>query len=92
MEQQHMDILVMNHRVFPERVSLLGTFDPQSDQAAVDFERCYARLRRCIRHYLDTTAEIPGTPNHAMPQAGGAIAAAASAVPPSPRRRSPPRR
>ena len=46
---------------------MLGEFDPQKRGAdiedpigkdAVEFERCYDRLRDCIVHYLDTTHDF----------------------------------
>ncbi|CAN5388559.1 N/A [soil metagenome] len=68
MEETHSRVLVDDYDVPPSRVSLLGTFDPESqaaeiddpiNQGSVEFDRCYIRIRRCIRNYLDTTTEIP---------------------------------
>ena len=74
MEREHVKILVEDHRVPSARVSLLGSFDPKSEndeiedpinKGSIEFSRCYARIRRCIMHYLDTTTEIPATVNKA---------------------------
>jgi protein-tyrosine-phosphatase len=68
MEQHHFDTLVADYGIEPSRILLLGHFDPQAGETAIDdpigkdaaaFEHCYERLQRCIVHYLDTTAEIP---------------------------------
>jgi len=68
MEHEHVTRLVFEYGISPFRVSLLGTFDPNSpdpeiedpmNQGSVKFDRCYARIRRCITHYFDTTTEIP---------------------------------
>jgi protein-tyrosine-phosphatase len=74
MERHHFESLIIDLDVPPTRVSFLGAQDPQyrgneiedpinQDDAA--FERCYEILRACIGRYLDTTTEIPGTPNFA---------------------------
>ena len=73
MERQHFDCLVTEYGVPPSRISLLGSLDPKRrgdqledpiNQGAVTFDRCYTLIRDCIEHYLDTTDEIPETPNH----------------------------
>jgi protein-tyrosine-phosphatase len=67
MERRHLDEVLAKTGLPPERVSLLGEFDPQhggeeiedpigEDEAA--FEVCYARLRACILHYLETTSDF----------------------------------
>ena len=67
MEQMHMDYLVADPRLSPERIHLIGEFDPQQrgaeiedpmGQDSVAFERCYERLRDCIVHYLETTQDF----------------------------------
>lgn len=72
MERQHLECLVTDYGVSPERISLLGSFDPKRrgdeiedpmNQGSVVFDRCYTLIRDCIIHYLDTTTEIPETPN-----------------------------
>ena len=65
-------ILATDYGIAPERISLLGSFDLKAggdeiedpiNQDSVEFDRCYARLRDCIVHYLDTTTEIPHPPD-----------------------------
>jgi protein-tyrosine-phosphatase len=67
MEQMHMDYLLDDPRLSPERIHLLGEFDPQQrgaeiedpmGQDSVAFELCYERLRDCIVHYLETTQDF----------------------------------
>jgi protein-tyrosine-phosphatase len=67
MEHQHVECLVKEYDVPPERISLLGSFDPKGrgaeigdpmNQGTVVFECSYARIRECILHYLDTAPEI----------------------------------
>ena len=71
MERQHLECLVADYGVSPERISLLDSFDPKRrgdeiedpmNQGSVVFDRCYTLIRDCIIHYLDTTNEIPETP------------------------------
>ncbi len=67
MEQHHADVLRLDFEVSPERVTLLGEFDPLgrgpeiSDpigMSRVVYEECYDQIRDCIANYLDTAAEI----------------------------------
>ena len=67
MEHSHVTALAADARILPERISLLGEFDPARRGAEIDdpigqdtaaFERCYERLRDCIVHYLDTTSDF----------------------------------
>jgi protein-tyrosine-phosphatase len=67
MERSHISHLLCSPTVRPDRISLLGDFDPHSRGVEIDdpigqdilvFERCYERLRDCIRHYLDTTKDF----------------------------------
>ncbi len=67
MEQYHKDALVHEFDVSPERVSLLGDFDPKHRGSEIDdpysrgtpvYEDSYERLRDCIINYLDTTDEL----------------------------------
>jgi protein-tyrosine-phosphatase len=67
MEPRHKGALEKQTAVLPERISLLGQFDPLQRGEAIEdpvgmptfaFEACYARLRTCIVHYLDTTREL----------------------------------
>jgi protein-tyrosine phosphatase len=61
-------IAVLNYTTLPpDRISLLGDFDPHCrgpeiedpmGQDSAAFEHCYARLRDCIVHYLDTTHDL----------------------------------
>lgn len=63
MEQSHAYMLTSEYGISPERISLLGTFDPQrrGDEIADPFglgslayERSYKLIRDCIVGYLDT--------------------------------------
>jgi len=67
MEQFHADALIGNYGIGPERVSLLGEFDPQPRSLEIDdpfgyssavYAECYGRIRDCIINYLDTTNEL----------------------------------
>lgn len=67
MERCHISAVLSDFPVPASRVALLGEFDPQRrgaeiddpfGQGIVDFERCYARLRDCITHYLETTDDF----------------------------------
>ncbi len=67
MEQDHADALVYVHGISPERVSLLGEFDPKKRGAELAdpfaegeaaYERSYLRIRDCIVGYLETTEDI----------------------------------
>ena len=67
MEQLHEDLLIEAYGVSPERVSLLGEFDPEQrgieiedpfSQGSVVYEACYGQLRDCIVNYLETTDEL----------------------------------
>jgi protein-tyrosine-phosphatase len=69
MEQYHADALLGNYGIAPERVSLLGEFDPQQRSLEIDdpfsyssevYEECYDQIRDCIVNYLDTTDELSG--------------------------------
>ena len=97
MEHDHAKTLMEDYGVPLSRIALLGTFDPKSKQpeiedpmgqASVEFDRCYSRIRRCTLQYLDTTTEIPETPNHGLQRTGSAVTprASTSALPPPPRR------
>ena len=66
MERAHIADVLKHTALPPERVSLLGTFDPQKgDEEIADpigdpaaFEPCYTRIRDCIFHYLNTTEDF----------------------------------
>lgn len=67
MEQFHADALIRNFAIAPERVSLLGEFDPQQRGLEIDdpfsyssavYDQCYGQIRDCIVNYLDTTNEL----------------------------------
>jgi protein-tyrosine-phosphatase len=67
MEQDHADALTSEFGLSPDRISLLGTFDPQHrgaeiadpfGQGAVVYERSYKLIRDCILGYLDTTDKL----------------------------------
>jgi protein-tyrosine-phosphatase len=67
MEQHHADMLTLEFGVSPERVTLLGEFDPQgrgreiSDPIGMGsavYEKCYGQIRDCIINYLDGAEEL----------------------------------
>ena len=67
MEQDHADVLTSEFGISPDRISLLGTFDPQRRGAEIAdpfghsglvYERSYKLIRDCIIGYLDTTDEL----------------------------------
>ena len=67
MEQDHADVLTTEFGISPERISLLGTFDPRQRGAEIAdpfshgslvYERSYKLIRDCIIGYLDTTDEL----------------------------------
>jgi protein-tyrosine-phosphatase len=68
MEQRHADALSERFGVPPERVSLLGTFDPLRRGAEIEdpffsyseevYRVSYRQIRDCIAGYLDTAAEL----------------------------------
>jgi protein-tyrosine-phosphatase len=68
MEQRHADALQDQFGVSPDRISLLGTFDPKRRGAEIDdpyfsyseevYRSSYRRIRDCIIRYLDTAAEL----------------------------------
>ena len=67
MEHDHADVLTSEYGISSNRISLLGTFDPQRRGAeiadpfshgSVVYERSYKLIRDCIIGYLDTTDEL----------------------------------
>lgn len=67
MEQDHADMLMSRYGISPERISLLGEFDPEQRGAEIAdpfshgslvYERSYQLIRDCIIGYLDTTDEL----------------------------------
>lgn len=67
MEQYHADSLIKNYGIGPERISLLGEFDPKRRGLEIDdpyscgpaiYEQCYCQIRDCILHYLDQANEL----------------------------------
>ena len=69
MEHDHADVLTSEFGISPERITLLGTFDPQRRGAEIAdpfghgkvvYERSYQLIRDCIIGYLDTTDELNG--------------------------------
>jgi protein-tyrosine-phosphatase len=69
MEQRHADTLSNQFDVPPERISLLGTFDPRQRGAEIEdpffsyseevYRNSYRLIRDCIAGYLETAAELP---------------------------------
>jgi len=67
MEQDHAEALRSEYGVSPDRISLLGTFDPRQrgveiadpfGQGSLVYERSYQLIRDCIIGYLETTDEL----------------------------------
>jgi len=67
MEQHHAEVLTREFAVPPERVSLLGAFDPHQRGAEISdpfgqgsrvYESSYQLIRDCIIGYLDETDEL----------------------------------
>ena len=65
MEQLHADVLIGQFGVSPNRVSLLGTFDPHNrgreiedpfGQSNAVYQESYDLIRDCIVNYLDNAA------------------------------------
>jgi protein-tyrosine-phosphatase len=63
MGQHHADLLIIEFGVSPDRVSLLGEFDPQgrgdeiSDPIGMGktvYEDCYSQIRDCVVTYLES--------------------------------------
>ena len=67
MEHSHADMLTSEYGISPERISLLGTFDPQRRGVEIAdpfglgrqaYDRSYRLIRDCILGYLDTVNEL----------------------------------
>jgi protein-tyrosine-phosphatase len=67
MEHDHAGALMSEYGISPDRISLLGTFDPQQrgveiadpfSHGSLVYERSYRLIRDCIIGYLDTTDEL----------------------------------
>ena len=67
MEHSHANLLTSEYGISPERISLLGTFDPRRRGAEIAdpfghdelvYDRSYQLIRDCIVGYLDTTNEL----------------------------------
>lgn len=67
MEQFHADMLIDKYGVSPNRVWLLGKFDPQGRGREIDdpfgqsnavYQESYDLIRDCIINYLDSTEEL----------------------------------
>ena len=68
MEQRHADALRDQFGVSPDRISLLGTFDPEQRGEEIEdpffsyseevYRSSYRRIRDCIVGYLETAAEV----------------------------------
>jgi protein-tyrosine-phosphatase len=67
MELHHADVLIGTYGIAPERISLLGDFDPEQrgveiadpySRGSVVYEECYGQIRDCIVNYLATTNEL----------------------------------
>jgi protein-tyrosine-phosphatase len=67
MEQDHAHLLTSEYGISPNRISLLGTFDPQQrgaeivdpfGEGSLVYELSYQLIRDCIIGYLETTDEL----------------------------------
>jgi protein-tyrosine-phosphatase len=67
MEHDHAEVLTSDFGISPERISLLGAFDPEQRGAEISdpfgqgnlvYERSYQLIRDCIIGYLDTNDEL----------------------------------
>jgi len=67
MEHSHADLLTNEYGISPERIRLLGTFDPQRRGVEIAdpfglgrqaYDRSYKLIRDCILGYLDTSGEL----------------------------------
>jgi protein-tyrosine-phosphatase len=67
MEQDHADMLMSKYGISPDRISLLGAFDPQQRGAEIAdpfshgslvYERSYELIRDCIIGYLGASDEL----------------------------------
>ena len=67
MERAHISEVLAATGLPPERVVLLGAYDPgQGGEEIADpiamgpaaFEACYTRIRKCILHYLEITPDL----------------------------------
>lgn len=67
MERLHADVLRREYAISPDRVSLLGEFDPQNRGPEIDdpfgqsdavYQQAYDLILDCIVNYLDTTDEM----------------------------------
>ena len=77
MEPRHAARLTATHGIAPERIALLGPFDPDRrgatlhdplGQGLAAFEACYLRLRDCLTHYLNgVSPTVPDRPAAAGP-------------------------
>lgn len=70
MEKLHAEVLTEGYGIAPERVSLLGEFDPKQrgveiadpfGQSSAVYERSYMQIRDCIIGYLEATDDLPRT-------------------------------
>jgi protein-tyrosine-phosphatase len=66
MEHSHAEKLTRDYGISPERISLLGTFDPQHRGVEISdpfghgpqvYDRSYQLIRDCICGYLETIGE-----------------------------------
>jgi protein-tyrosine-phosphatase len=76
MEQRHAEALRDEFGVSPDRISLLGTFDPKRRGAEIDdpffsyseevYRSSYRRIRDCINGYLDNADELGIIPSTSL--------------------------
>ena len=66
MEEYHAEILTREYGVAPDRISLLGTFDPKGRGAEIAdpfgqgrsaYRRAYLLIRHCLIQYLEITQD-----------------------------------
>ena len=72
MEQEHADALMSEFGISPDRISLLGRFEPRRrgaeiadpffSHSEVVYERSYNRIHDCVVGYLDSTGDLMSEP------------------------------
>lgn len=67
MEKMHAEVLIADYGIEPERITLLGEFDPKRrgleiadpySRGRAVYEQSYNQIRDCVVSYLDTTDEL----------------------------------
>lgn len=68
MERRHAEVLIRAHKIAPERIAMLSSYDPlkgtieiadPTNGGIVAFEECYQMLQSCIKTYLASLSLPP---------------------------------